>query len=508
MTRHTWLTLARMGVRATVGAGGYLVAWRAFLAPLVAAYAVGRVVQGAVGVPWPLVAVLVVAAVVSAAASDGGRFTLQTLAARTFEAMQRSRRRTAAWSLRMRWRQTCHELGWTGATDTKPGRGGRQSAPALRLVEHLGDVVRLAWRPRGDVRPREWPRQVEALRRHLGAYSASWREDPGDPGTLVGSFGLVPLPVVDADTGTVGGQAEAPQIGRRPSAVHQVDPSPDHGEPGLRVELGQRAGGGVAAWVPAEVPHLLLVGSTGGGKGSALRYIAHQLLGEGVDLVVLDPKGTGEHRWVEVHGARVARDLPGMVEALTGAEGEMRARCADLLALGATTVRDLPPRLRPRPLVVMCDEAADLLTLRKTTGEKTADDLRQTAGTLLATLGMQGRAAAVHVVVALQRPEVAALGPAGGALRAQLAGRIVTGALDPAGLTMVFGGDADEYAPMLTGRPGRALVAGLSHTDGPTPYAVQVRWTEPARAAVHHAMHGQVVDVDPVTGEVLAAVAA
>jgi hypothetical protein len=66
------------------------------------------------------------------------------------------------------------------------------------------------------------------------------------------------------------------------------------------------------------------------------------------------------------------------------------------------------------------DEAPDVLLLRKTAAEKEADELRSEAASLVSEIAAKGRAAAVHLVLSVQRPTVDVLGQLGGflALRA------------------------------------------------------------------------------------------
>lgn len=477
MTAHGTLGAARVASRALGALSAYLLAWRAFSLPGLVLVAWWVWIHPAFGLGAWLLLVIALVAVVGALADHGKGFSVDALVRNISDACERTRRRHATTRTRRRWSELCRELGWDtadGRTPTsstgRPDESRRQKPrqPALRHVEHLGDTLRIAWRPRGDVNPKQWREHAEALRRQLHGHSVRVAEDPREPGTLVATIGLRPLPAHDAAPGPVDGQTPAPTISRESSAVQQA--------PTLAVELGQRAGGGIATWRPAEVNGLLVVGATGGGKGGCLRYIAHQVLDQGAVLHVIDPKGTGEYGWVTDRGGHLHRTLERQVDALRVLAMELRGRCDDLAALGAASVSDLPPRLRPQPIVVVVDEAADLFTLRRVPVEKATDELRSEAGSLATVLAQQGRAVGIHPVVALQRPDVSALGPAGGALRAQLVARVVTGTLDEDGCDQALGNGHRELLVNLTGHPGRALVARLAHADGAQPYSVQVRW--------------------------------
>ncbi|MFN8124719.1 MAG: hypothetical protein U0237_20110 [Thermoleophilia bacterium] len=484
MTVHTALGAARLTGRATSGLTAYVWAWRSFTVPFALFLVWAYILVPAWG---PAAWVLLAAGFLLGFASmmdHGSGFSLDAFVHHIDGAMERTRRRHHATRLRRRWPEVTRQLGWDAADGKAPttntgrpveSRRMKPRSPALRHIEHLGDTIRVAWRPRGDVAAKQYREHAEALRRELRGHSVRFAEDPAEPGTLVATIGMTPLPVRDDAPGPVDGQAAAPLMAGEPLAVQQATTDPDVG-PHLAIELGQRAGGGVARWVPGEVNGLLITGSTGGGKGGALRYLTHQCLEQGAVVHVLDPKGTGEHAWVTDYGGHLHRGVERQLETLRVTTMELRARCDDLAALGAEKVGDLPARLRPQPIVVVVDEAADLLTLRRVATEKATDDLRAEAGALLTLLAQQGRAAWIHPVVALQRPDVAALGPAGGALRAQLVARVVTGTIDEDGLDQALGNGHREHLVHLTGHPGRALVTRLNHADGGDPYSIQVRW--------------------------------
>jgi hypothetical protein len=403
------------------------------------------------GVGWGILAALAALALGLGSLADGGGgrgLSLETLQANLTASAEESRRRAGAVRVRRRWALTCQSLGWETATPTGPMR------PALRHVEALGDRLRVAFRPRGNTDPQTWPAEVDRLRRELGMHSAHHAEHPREPGTVVATFGRVPLP-------------------------DRVDAAPAGAGADARITLGPKAGGGTARWVLAETPGLLLTGSTGGGKGGTIRVILRDLLESGVRVRVIDPKATGEYRWADEAGAKVARGLEESLASLRFIAQEIRDRCALLYAHGVDRVAALPVELRPALGVVVVDEAADLLMLRRVPTERAADDLRAEAGALLSIVASQGRAAGIHVAVAIQRADASLLGPAGGFLRDNLAGRIGLGRLSVEGLDMMFGPGHRDLVVALTGRPGRALAMNLAAGET-TPYALQVGHLEAA----------------------------
>jgi hypothetical protein len=88
-------------------------------------------------------------------------------------------------------------------------------------------------------------------------------------------------------------------------------------------------------------------------------------------------------------------------------------------------------------------------------------------------IASQGRAADVHLAVAIQRADIQLLGPVGGFLRDNLSGRIGLGRLTAEGLAMLFGEGHRDRLAALTGRPGRALAVGLAAGES-QPYGLQV----------------------------------
>jgi DNA segregation ATPase FtsK/SpoIIIE-like protein len=121
-------------------------------------------------------------------------------------------------------------------------------------------------------------------------------------------------------------------------------------------------------------------------------------------------------------------DLESQVELLRRIAQEVMQRCRVTWDHGVDRVGALPEGLRPAPVLVILDEAPDLLVLRKVPAEREADELRSEAASLTSEIAAKGRAAAVHLVLSVQRPTVDVLGQLGGFLRANLAGRCSSGA--------------------------------------------------------------------------------
>jgi S-DNA-T family DNA segregation ATPase FtsK/SpoIIIE len=251
-----------------------------------------------------------------------------------------------------------------------------------------------------------------------------------------------------------------------------------------RIVIGQRHGGAPLALDVLRTPHVLLAGATGSGKGGAIRSAVAGALEAGWQVVVIDPKESGEYRWLDWHGVPVLSRLAEQVEALQTLDATRQQRQAEIKAAGVDTWRQLPTELRVswRPVLVVIDEAADLLVAVKGKSEpqKEYAAMQQQAAVLIAQLARKGRSAGVHLILAIQRPDTAQLGDQGGALRNNLAARLALGSLDAEGVRMLGIRTDDPVAITLDGTPGRGICVGFG--DDPRPSACQVAWLDQQQA--------------------------
>jgi DNA segregation ATPase FtsK/SpoIIIE-like protein len=295
---------------------------------------------------------------------------------------------------------------------------------------------------------------ADAFRRFLGGASVEWRESLGTLRIVVSRVGL-------------------------------PDFLPWHaqGAPEGRLLIGRRHGGQQLAIDARTTPHVLLSGTTGSGKGGAIRATAAAALQGGWHLVVLDPKESGEYAWLELLGAPVVTRLSEQIETLDHLAAVRRGRQEIVRRYGVDTWLDLPGELQSwRPVLVVVDEAADILAATK--GKSGEDRLRATlqhkAGELIAELARKGRSAGIHLLVAIQRPETTQLGDQGGSLRNNLTARLALGSLDADGLRMLGIPAGDPVALALDGTPGRGICVGF--TGDPRPSVCQVAWLDQGRA--------------------------
>lgn len=174
----------------------------------------------------------------------------------------------------------------------------------------------------------------------------------------------------------------------------------------LAIALGMSVAGAPIAADIADMPHLLIAGTTGSGKSKCINAIIVSLLATcspaQVKFIMIDPKR------VELTGynglphlvAPVVDEPERAVGALHWVTGEMDRRYRRLSAARARNIveynANLDPDLAPLPyIVVIIDELADLMMMAP-------DDTEQAIQRLTAV----ARATGIHLIIATQRPSV------------------------------------------------------------------------------------------------------
>lgn len=379
-------------------------------------------------------------------------------------AFKRCRTRSRALSTQIAWPGTCEHLGWSRRLPS----GGRLVPALLGWVEDEYQV-RILVRPLPEHGPRAWDQMADALRRMVGGETVQWRESRGTLAVVISRHGLP---------------------GRLAWGSGLSDRE--------RIVLGQRHGGALLALDILRAPHVLLAGATGSGKGGAIRSALAGALEAGWQAMVLDPKESGEYHWVDHLGVPVFSSVGEQLCALEVIEGVRERRQGAIKQRGVDNWHQLPPETRAgwRPLLVVVDEAADLLVPVKgrSAPQKEYAAIQQQAAALVAQLARKGRSAGIHLVVAIQRPDTAQLGDGGGALRNNLTARLALASLDGEGLRMLGIPSSDPIATTLDGTPGRAICVGFG--GDPRPSSCQVAWLEQQRA---------IADIKPAVPQGLAA---
>ena len=155
----------------------------------------------------------------------------------------------------------------------------------------------------------------------------------------------------------------------------------------------------------ANIPHILLGGSTGSGKSVLLKLLLMQALHKGAEVYIADFKGGVDFPKVwhkkchicirEDTLLYVLNQLTAVLEYRKGRLAE--TGCPDLDAYNEATGENLPR------LVFSCDEVAEVLD--RTGRSKEDKELLAQIENRLATLARLGRAFGIHLILATQRPD-------------------------------------------------------------------------------------------------------
>lgn len=211
-------------------------------------------------------------------------------------------------------------------------------------------------------------------------------------------------------------------------------------------------------WDLRTEPHGIAVGLTGQGKSVSVSLIVQQLLLTGAwRAMMIDPKRVEFSQWVGRPGVlRVTTELADHVEALADAREEMEARYRAMTAAGVNNIDQLPLADRPPRLIVVVDEATELLapSAAKTDAAKETNALKGEAAEAIGSILRLGRAAGVHLLLAAQRADRAILS---GEAQNNLAFKILQGRSEQIERTMI--GLSDVLA--TPGVPGRAVARTL-----------------------------------------------
>ncbi len=227
-------------------------------------------------------------------------------------ALQRCRARSRALSRQIAWPRVARALGWARRLD----KGGWLVPDLVSWNENNRQVV-VRVRPLPEHGARWWDQMADALRRLVAGATVEWRESHG---TLTVAVSRVALPA---------------------SLMWASGLSDNE-----RVTIGQRHGGAPLAIDARRTPHLLLAGATGSGKGGAIRAALAGALEAGWQAVVLDPKESGEYRWLDRLAVPVFASVGEHVCALEVVEGVRERRQGLIKQYGVDNWRELPPGVR------------------------------------------------------------------------------------------------------------------------------------------------------------------
>lgn len=201
----------------------------------------------------------------------------------------------------------------------------------------------------------------------------------------------------------------------------------------LSIPVGVDVHGKVVHKDLAEMPHLIVAGSTGSGKSVQLNVIikalTSQMSPDALQMVLIDPKRVELSHFAGLPHlmGEVIYETDKAYNALEWMVGEMEARYTTLQAAGSRFIDDYNAKQADKmaKIVVVIDEFADLMlsggktvtkalykevTERDHAGkiiekrkEKTQDE-KPSAEQLLVKLAQKARAVGIHLVLATQRP--------------------------------------------------------------------------------------------------------
>lgn len=136
-----------------------------------------------------------------------------------------------------------------------------------------------------------------------------------------------------------------------------------------------------------EAPHIIVAGSTGGGKSVFLNNCIEQLLDtKNVDVHLFDPKRVELSQFKD-RAKEYQKDKGDIFKSLLALRGEMERRYEMMEEAGARHIREVK-RLRYKFVII--DEFAEL-------------SLRGGYGEVIQSLAQLGRAAGIHLIIATQR---------------------------------------------------------------------------------------------------------
>lgn len=159
----------------------------------------------------------------------------------------------------------------------------------------------------------------------------------------------------------------------------------------------------------AQIPHILLGGSTGSGKSVLLKLLLMQCLKKGAVVHIADFKGGVDYPDVWHAKCRIVTDEQTLLHTLESVVDELERRKKLLRESGCANIDGYNAnngKLLSR-IVFACDEVAEVLD--KTGLSKEDKELVAQIENKLSVIARQGRAFGIHLILATQRPDATIL---------------------------------------------------------------------------------------------------
>lgn len=199
----------------------------------------------------------------------------------------------------------------------------------------------------------------------------------------------------------------------------------------------------------SQLPHMLVAGSTNGGKTNFCRCLLYQLLTKGATVYLIDLKEGGDYLDME-EDCNCLYSHSDICAGLNDVVTELRRRLKLFRSNGVAKLEDYNKLSNIEPLkriFVMVDEASILFDTTAMSKEEKAV-VAQIERSLL-TITRLGRAAGCHAIICTQRPDIDSCS---GALKSNIEIRVSTHCADTAtSMTILGTGDAAKL-PKIAGR--------------------------------------------------------
>lgn len=199
----------------------------------------------------------------------------------------------------------------------------------------------------------------------------------------------------------------------------------------------------------SQLPHMLVAGSTNGGKTNFCRCLLYQLLTKGAIVYLIDLKEGGDYLDME-EDCNCLYSHSDICAGLNDVVTELRRRLKLFRSNGVAKLEDYNKLSNIEPLkriFVMVDEASILFDTTAMSKEEKAV-VAQIEKSLL-TITRLGRAAGCHAIICTQRPDIDSCS---GALKSNIEIRVSTHCADTAtSMTILGTGDAAKL-PKIAGR--------------------------------------------------------
>lgn len=168
-------------------------------------------------------------------------------------------------------------------------------------------------------------------------------------------------------------------------------------------------------WKLGEAPHMLMAGGTGSGKTSAMRVIAAEAISRGFDVCIIDAVKSGADfsgiYEYDLFCERAAFTLDAAYLSIKKIDAEVKKRMKDNRKYKVGNWYERPIEHRPKPLLVMIDEAFSMLKKGKGKDDETKErnDKKDEMLNLVGNIAREARAAGIHLLLAAQRPDASVI---------------------------------------------------------------------------------------------------